>query len=100
MTDIGLDDSDEWNDPEPRSVSVTAQNVVGVSTLLLLGIVSAIVMIDVSLLLAPMIGADPIAIAVLFFFMYVFVDSRIDFAEWVYFRSIDAAEKLRDIVSR
>jgi len=94
MTEIGLDDSDEWDDPEPRSVSVTVQNVVGVSAVFLYGMAVAAVMVQVSEALAPVIGVSSAGLAVVFFFAFMFFEGRLGTAEWAYDRSIDAVERL------
>ena len=94
MTEIGLDDSDEWDDPEPRSVSVTVQNVVGVSAVFLYGMAAAAVMVQVSEALAPVIGVSSAGLAVVLFFAFLLFEGRTGTAEWAYDRSIDAAERL------
>ena len=100
MTEIGLDDSDEWDDPEPRSVSVTVQNVVGVSAVLLYAIAVTAVLIQVSEALSSVIGVSSAGLPVVLFFAFVFFEGRLGTAEWAYDRSIDAAERLLRSVVR
>jgi len=100
MTEIGLDDSDEWDDPEPRAVSVTVQNVVGVSAVLLYGMAAAAVMVQVSEVLAPVIGVSSGGLALGLFFAFLLFEGRLGTAEWAYDRSIDAAERLLRSVIR
>ena len=94
MTEIGLDDGDEWDDPEPRSVSVTTQNVVGVSAVFLYGMSFAAVMVQIREVLAPVIGVSSAGLAVVLFFAFMFFEGRVGTAEWAYDRSIAVVEGL------
>ena len=100
MTEIGLDDGDEWDDPEPRSVSVTTQNVVGVSAVFLYGMSFAAVMVQIREVLAPVIGVSSAGLAVVLFFAFMFFEGRVGTAEWAYDLSIDADERLLRSVIR
>jgi len=73
---------------------VTVQNVVGVSAVLLYGMAAAAVMVQVSEVLAPVIGISSGGPALGLFFAFIFFEGRLGTAEWAYDRSIDAAERL------
>jgi hypothetical protein len=81
-------------------VSVTTQNVVGVSAVLLYAIALAAVMVQVSEALAPVIGVGSGGLALGLFFAFMFFEGRVGTAEWAYDWSIDAAERLLRSVVR